>query len=95
MVIPDPRREVPVEPHSHLKIIKNFDNIYIVKGGMKTLDGPVYIDGEKLRQDLMDYFGTSTLPFKMVAVARVESATPEEVISLAEDEGFDLDSYRI
>lgn len=55
----------------------------------------VTVDAEKIRHDLMDYFGTSTLPFKMVAVARVESATPNEVIELALDEGWDLTRYRI
>ena len=51
------------------------------------------VDVEKLRQALMDYFGTSTLPFKYIAVARVESATPEDVVELALDEGFDLADF--
>lgn len=55
----------------------------------------VIVDAEKIRHDLMDYFGTSNIPFKMVAVARVESATPDEVIELALDENFDLNKYAI
>ena len=55
----------------------------------------IMIDAEKLRQDLMDYFGTSVLAFKNVIVARVESATVDDVIELAMDEGFNLDDYRV
>lgn len=56
---------------------------------------PIVVDAEKIRHDLMDYFGASNLPFKMVAVARVEVATPDEVIDLALDEGFDIDKYAV
>ena len=64
-----------------------------MKGGKEMEE--VIVDVEKIRHDLMDYFGTSHMPFKMVAVARVESATPDEVIELALDEDFDLDKYAI
>ncbi len=49
---------------------------------------------ERLRHDLMDHFGTSPFQWKMVAVARVESASYEDLIELAQDEGFDLTNYQ-
>lgn len=52
-----------------------------------------YLDVDRLRHDLMDHFGTSGFPFAYVAVARVESADPQDLVSLAEDEGFDIESY--
>ncbi len=56
---------------------------------------PIPIDGERLRKDLIDHFGTSPFGFKFAAVADIETMSPDEVIQLAMNEGFDLDAYRI
>ena len=50
---------------------------------------------EQLRKDLMDHFGTSPFQWKMIAVARVESANYEDLVSLAQDEGFNLTKYTV
>lgn len=50
---------------------------------------------ERLRQDLMEHFGTSPFMWKLIAVARVESASYEDLVSLAQDEGFDLTKYTV
>ena len=50
---------------------------------------------ERLRRDLMDHFGTSPFEWKMIAVARVESASYEDLVSLALDEGFNLTNYTV
>lgn len=53
------------------------------------------IDIEKLRNDLMDYFGTS-MGFYLVAtmdLIKVENATAEELINIAMKNNFDLNKY--
>ena len=53
------------------------------------------IDYEKLRQDLIDYFG-SAMGFFQVAVmdvVRVENATEYELLEIARQNGFDLTKY--
>lgn len=55
------------------------------------------IDFEKLRKDLIDYFGSAT-PIYMVAFAdviRVENASNSELVQIAYECGFDLDDYII
>ncbi len=55
------------------------------------------IDGDKLKRDLMDYYGSAT-PFYPVAfldVSRVENATPEELLDIANSNNVDLSSYEI
>ena len=54
------------------------------------------IDGDKLKRDLMDYYGSAT-PFYPVAflnVSRVD-ATPEELLDIANSNDVDLSSYEI
>lgn len=54
------------------------------------------IDVEKLRKDLMDYYGTAAVngfPLAFMDVARVEKASAEELIGIAEDIGYDLRKY--
>jgi hypothetical protein len=44
----------------------------------------------------MNYYGTaaySGMPAAMMDVINVENASPEELIELAEDAGFDLEDY--
>ena len=53
------------------------------------------IDYEKLRRDLMDYYGTATgfFPMAFLEVAKVEQADENELIRLAKKNGFDLSKY--
>lgn len=53
------------------------------------------IDYEKLRKDLVDYFGTAfTLnPTAMVDLLRVQNASDDELVDIAKRNGFDLTKY--
>jgi len=53
------------------------------------------IDFDKLREDLIDYFGTAmgTFPIAVMNVAEVESASDKELIRIAAKNGFDLKDY--
>ena len=54
------------------------------------------IDYEKLRSDLIDYYGTAlSLGFGMaiIDVIKVESASNLELIEIAKKNGFDLKEY--
>lgn len=55
------------------------------------------IDLEKLREDLIDYFGTAmgAFPIAVMNVAEVETATERELIRIATKNGFDLSEYVI
>ena len=55
------------------------------------------IDIERLRQDLINYFGTAMSYFPMAIgdLSKVENASAEELIRIALDNGFDLDDYKI
>ena len=54
------------------------------------------IDYESLRKDLIDYYGTASIYFTMAVmdVIKVEQATNEELLELANKEGFDISNYR-
>ncbi len=53
------------------------------------------IDFDKLREDLIDYFGTAmgAFPIAVMNVAEVETATDRELIHIATQNGFDLEDY--
>lgn len=54
------------------------------------------IDIEKLRRDLIDYFGTamaSGFGMAVMDLTRIERASDEELINIALDCGFDLNDY--
>lgn len=53
------------------------------------------IDYEKLRKDLIDYFGSATSFYgaAYMDVIRVENASYEELISIALNNGFNLSDY--
>lgn len=54
------------------------------------------IDYEKLRSDLMDYFGSamfSGLPMAIVDLSDIEIASNDELIQIAQKNGFDLSEY--
>lgn len=54
------------------------------------------IDIERLREDLINYFGTASFynPIAMMDLVNVESASDKEVIQIAIQNGFDLDKYQ-
>ena len=53
------------------------------------------IDYEKLRRDLIDYFGTamSFNPMAVIELSRVERASNDELVEIAIKNNFDLDKY--
>ena len=53
------------------------------------------IDYEKLRQDLIDYFGSAMgiFPIAIIDVVRVENASNSELLEIANQNGFDLNKY--
>ena len=57
----------------------------------------VEIDIEKLRSDLIDYFGTaiSFNPIATMDLIKVENASYEELIDIAIKNNFDLNNYII
>ena len=55
-----------------------------------------YIDTQRLRKDLMDYYGTAMtggLPMAVMDLSRVERASDRELIELARKKGVDLRKY--
>ena len=57
----------------------------------------VEIDIEKLRSDLMDYFGTALgfFPVATMDLIKVQNASDEELINIALKNNFDLNKYII
>ena len=56
----------------------------------------IILDGDKLRTDLIDYFGTAMFnssPLAMMELSKVQRATGEELIRITLDNGFDLSKY--
>lgn len=55
----------------------------------------VEIDIEKLRSDLMNYFGTATgfFPVATMDLIKVENASAEELVNIALNNNFDLNNY--
>ena len=55
------------------------------------------IDIEKLRNDLINYFGTASFynPTAMMDLIKIEKASDEEVINIAIQNNFDLSRYEI
>ena len=54
-------------------------------------------DFDRLRQDLLDFFGTSMMfnPMAVLNVVDVEKADNEKLLHLAQSNGFDLDNYKV
>ena len=50
---------------------------------------------EKLREDLIDYFGTAMqfYPMAVIELTQVENASDEELEQIANNNGFDLSNY--
>ncbi len=56
------------------------------------------IDIEKLRRDLINYFGTAMYngsPQAMIELSRIEHASPSELINIAINNGVDINDYVI
>ena len=55
------------------------------------------IDYEKLREDLINYFGSAIAFFSVATmdVIRVENASEYELIQIAEQNGFNLSEYEL
>ena len=54
------------------------------------------IDIDKLRQDLIDYFGTAmniVSPLAIISLEKVETANEEEIIKIALENNFNLNEY--
>ena len=54
-------------------------------------------DFEKLRRNLIDYFGTamSFHPMALMNISKIERATNEQLIEIALNNGFNLDDYLV
>ena len=57
----------------------------------------ITIDVDELRSDLIDYFGSATpmYPVAFMDLINVENASPEELVQIAIQNGFDLNDYRV
>lgn len=55
------------------------------------------IDVDKLRQDLIDYYGSATpyYPQAIMDISRIENASPEELVNIALENNFDLEEYDV
>lgn len=55
------------------------------------------IDYEKLRRDLIDYFGSAIglFPVAVMDVVRVENASNSELLEIANQNGFNLSEYEL
>lgn len=54
------------------------------------------IDTEKLRKDLINYFGTavfSGMPMAVIDLSKAERASEDELMQLAYKNGFDPEDY--
>lgn len=55
------------------------------------------INYERLRRDLIDYFGTAMYNVSIAAmgdIEKIERASEEELIEIAQENGFNLANYR-
>ena len=56
----------------------------------------MYYNIEKLRRDLMDYFGTAMsngLGMAVIDLSEIENASPEKLIYIAKKNEFNLNKY--
>ncbi len=55
------------------------------------------IDIDKLREDLINYYGSATpyYPMAIMDISRIESASPEELVNIALENHFDLSEYEV
>jgi len=55
----------------------------------------VIVNTDRIRRDLIEWFGTSGLAFKEVMLGIIESSSPEHIIEMALNEGWDLAKYEV
>lgn len=58
----------------------------------------IEIDIERLRNDLINYYGTamfSSSPLAIIELSKIETASDEELIQIAQNNNFDLNKYII
>ena len=58
----------------------------------------ITLDGDRIRRDLMDYYGTAMtggFPMAMVDLGRVQRASGDELLAMARQVGLDLNKYII
>lgn len=56
------------------------------------------IDFEKLRNDLLDYYGTfmvNLFPAAVFELGRIDKANNEELLTIAKENNFDLNDYEV
>lgn len=56
------------------------------------------IDADKLRKDVLNYYGTamySGYPMAVIEVADAETASPQELVDIAQRAGFNLRDYAV
>ncbi len=54
------------------------------------------LDISRLRDDLEDYYGTamfSGMPMAVIDLSQAETASPQELVDMAQRAGFDLGRY--
>ena len=54
------------------------------------------LDISRLRDDLEDYYGTamfSGMPMAVIELSQAETASPQELVDMAQRAGFDLGRY--
>ena len=54
------------------------------------------IDVSRLRDDLEDYYGTAVfcgMPAAVIELTQAQSASPQELVDMARQAGFDLGRY--
>lgn len=55
------------------------------------------INISKLREDLLDYYGTAMFnssPLAIIELVKIEKASNDELIEIAKDNNFDLNEYK-
>lgn len=55
----------------------------------------IEVDTDRIRNDLINWFGASDLGFKAVMLGIIESASPEHIVEMALNEGWDLTDYEV
>ena len=53
----------------------------------------ITVNTDAIRQDLIEWFGASDLSFRMIMLGIIESASPEHIVEMALNEGWDLTKY--
>lgn len=54
------------------------------------------IDISRLRDDMEDYYGTAIfcgMPMAVIELTQAQNASPQELVDMAQDAGFDLSRY--